>query len=135
MHLSLNNLLISSELFASNAYSFPKAQDFIQLEIEDILGALEDNQTSIDYKTEYKLISSDIATLIDMPFGTQFKRGHFTEPAQVESLTNLLPDEELISPFRKNTVHTLLSRYLGTLEVAEADVIDLFVEDRVHFNK
>ena len=135
MHLSLNSLLISRELFASNAYSLPQAPDFIELEIEEIWGEFDNNQSRIEYRTDYGIKRSDIASLIDLPFGTQFKGGQFTEPAQDESLTNLLPVEELVSPLRKNTVHTLISRFLGTLEMAEPDVFDIFVEYRVNFNR
>ena len=57
-----------------------------QLEI-DVLGALKDNQSRNDYRTEYKYISSDINTLYDIPFKTHLKDRHFTGSGLLE-LTN-----------------------------------------------
>ena len=54
-----------------------------QLEI-DVLVVLKDNQSRNDYRTEYKYISSDINTLIDIPFKTHLKDRHFTGSGLLE---------------------------------------------------
>ena len=56
-------------------------------------------------------------------------------PGEVESLANLLPAEELISPLRKGSVHTLLSQFLGTLILGDLDASSIFEDDKVTFNK
>ena len=54
---------------------------------------------------------------------------------EVESLNNLLPAEELISPLRKGSIHTLLSQFLGTLMIGDSDAFSIFDDDKVSFNK
>ena len=84
---------------------------------------------------EYQWIISDIAGLIDKPFDTVYKGGNMIDTREVESLIILLPGEELILPFQKNTVHTLLSQLFGTLQMGESDAFSILNDDKIHFNK
>ena len=46
----------------------------------------------------------------------------------------MLSLDEILSPFRRQTVHTLLSRFLGTLELAQGHSFDYYSDDKVTFN-
>ena len=53
----------------------------------------------------------------------------------MESLANILPAEEVISPLRIGTVNTLVSQFLGTLMLADKDAFGIFSEDKISFSK
>ena len=85
LHLSLNNLLISSEILTSTdpsnhaTFPLPQVPDFIQRENEEILDQPGSDESRTEYQTEYKTLSSNIAALIDIPFETTFKGGRLTK--------------------------------------------------------
>ena len=53
----------------------------------------------------------------------------------MESLANILPTEEAISPLRIGTVNTLVSQFMGTLILADKDAFGIFSEDKISFSK
>ena len=70
LHLSLNNLLISSEVMASinpnNSVDLQQAADSIQQENEELLNLLETQQERDKFKEDYALLSTEIASLLSM---------------------------------------------------------------------
>ena len=79
LHLSLNNLLISSEVFASTkpegSSGLPQAADNIQQENEKLLNLLSTEQERQECKEEYASLSSEIATAVNQEYNTQFYGG------------------------------------------------------------
>ena len=79
LHLSLNNLLISSEVFASTepqgSLGLPQAADNIQQENEKLLNLLSTQQERQECKDEYASLSSEIAAAVNQEYDTQFDGG------------------------------------------------------------
>ena len=91
--------------------------EFNQLEFDRTLRALETQEKQEAFKREHEQISSEIASYINLSFDTTYTGGTMISSGEVESLANLLPAEELISPLRKGSVHTLVSQFLGYINV------------------
>ena len=85
LHLSMNNFLITSSLFASsdlenyaNEYTLPKAPDAIQSEVESKLVHLRlPAQDVKDFQSAYRAKGDEIGNLINNKFRTSYNRGHF----------------------------------------------------------
>lgn len=135
MHLSLNHLLVVRQLLAHDSDNLEKMPEFNQFEYDRTLRALETQEKQEAFKMEHEQISSEISSYINLPFDTSYTGGTIISPSEVESLANLLPAEELISPLRKGSVHTLLSQFLGTLMLGELYAFSIFEDDKVTFNK
>ena len=69
LHLSLNNLLISSEVMASinpnNSVGLQQAADNIQQENEELLNLLGTQQERDKYKQDYFSLSNEIANAVN----------------------------------------------------------------------
>ena len=69
LHLSLNNLLISNEIYASTdpegSLGLPQAGDNIQQENEMLLNLLNTEEDRSQFKDEYASLTSEIATAVD----------------------------------------------------------------------
>ena len=100
-----------------------------------ILKALDTSEKKEAFKREYEQISSEIAIYINIPFDTRYTGGDMISSSEVESLNTLLPAQELFSPLRKGSIHTLLSQFLGTLMLGNLDAFSIFDDDKVTFNK
>ena len=50
-------------------------------------------------------------------------------------MATVLLDEEIISPLRMGTIHTLVSEFLGTLMLSQSKVFSVFSEDKISFSK
>ena len=76
LHLSLNNLLISNEIYASTdpegSLGLPQAGDNIQQENEMLLNLLNTEDDRSQFKDEYASLTSEIASAVDHKYGTQF---------------------------------------------------------------
>ena len=72
------------------------------------------------FQNAYKAKGNEIGSLINTKFGTYYSGGKFVSKSsqEKESLASLLSLDEILSPFRRQTFHTLLSRFLGILELA-----------------
>ena len=88
------------------------------------------------FQTAYRARGNEIGNLINTKFGTHYSGGHFVSRSsqEKESLASLLPLDEILSPLRRQTVHTLLSRFLGTLELGQEHSFDYYSDDKVTFN-
>ena len=82
LHLSLNNLLVSSEVLASTSpngsIGLKQAPDFFQKENLEMLTHLDSEDKREQYKADYENLSNEIAAKIDIPFETQFTGGKLT---------------------------------------------------------
>ena len=115
MHLSLNNLLVTRQLLGQSRHNLQKMPEFHQPEFDKISEGLETQEKQDAFKREYEQISAEIASYIDFPFDTTYTGGSKVSQGEVDALDSLLLAEELISPLRKSSVHTLVSQFLGTL--------------------
>ena len=74
LHLSLNNLLISNEVFAStdpqDSLGLPQAADNIQKENEKLLNLVDTQEERDEYKDEYGSLTSEIAAAVNQEYGT-----------------------------------------------------------------
>ena len=72
LHLSLNNLLVSSEVLASTSPDgspgLKQAPDSVQKENLEVLKHLNSEDKREQYKTDYENLSHEIAAEIDIPF-------------------------------------------------------------------
>ena len=144
LHLSLNNLLITNSVLASsnvenysNRFSLNQSPDIIQQELETRVLSEQLDQTGIkEFQSLYRAKSNILGEAINAEFGTNYDGGFFVSKSSnvKESLADLLSIEEIINPVRKLTVHTLLSRFLGTLQLSSENVFDRFPDDQVNFN-
>ena len=125
LHLSLNNLLISSEVFASTkpegASGLPQAANNIQQENEKLKNLLSTEQERQKCKEEYNSLSSEIVTAVNQEYNTQFEGGFVAKDTVRESIASLLTLDEVHSPLRVHTFNTLLHRFLGVLELSGLD--------------
>ena len=118
LHLSMNSLLVTSSLFASsdlenyaNKFTMPRAPNAIQSEVESRIVHLRLSAPDVkDFQTAYKVRGNEIGNLINTKFGTHYSGGHFVSRSNQEkvSLASLLSLDEILSPLRRQTVHTLL---------------------------
>ena len=144
LHLTLNNLLITSSVFAStnvenysNKFALNQSPDIIQQELETrVLHEQLDSAGIREFQRLYSAKSNSLGEVINAKFGTDYTGGVFVSKSsnEKESLADLLSIEEIINPVRKLTVHTLLSRFLGTLQLSSENVFDRFPDDQVNFN-
>ena len=81
------------------------------------------------------MISTEIASSINVAFETTYTGGNKVTKGEVESLDSILPTEEVISPLKVGTVNTLVSQFLGTLMLADTDAFAIFSEDKISFHK
>ena len=81
-------------------------------------------------------MGNEIGSLINTKFGTHYSGGKFVSKSsqEKESLASLLSLDDILSLYRRQTVHTLLSRFLGTLELAQDHSFDYYSDDKVAFN-
>ena len=88
------------------------------------------------FQTAYRARGNEIGSLINTKFGTHYSGGHFVSRSnqEEESLASLLSLDKFLSPLRRQTVHTLLSRFVGTLELAIDHSFDYYPDDKVSFN-
>ena len=58
-------------------------------------------------------MGNEIGSLINTKFGTHYSGGKFVSKSsqEKESLVSLLSLDEILSPLRRQTVHTVLSRF------------------------
>ena len=61
--------------------------------------------------------------------------GKLTSETTKESIASLLTLDEVVSPLRVHSVNTLLSRFLGVLELSDVNSIDQFSDDKINFSK
>ena len=99
-----------------------------------MLKHLDSEDKREQYKTDYENLSHEIAAEIDIPFETQFTGGKLTSGTK-ESIASLLTLDQVVSPLRVHSVNTLLSRFLGVLELSDVNALEYFPEDKINFNK
>ena len=87
------------------------------------------------FQLESNILTTEIADSINPAFSTNYSGGVQTLEGQTEDLATVLPDEEIISPLRMGTVHTLVSEFLGTLMLSQSKVFSVFSEDKISFSK
>ena len=137
LHLSLNNLLVSNEILAStkpeDSPDLEQALDFIQRENQEMLNHLDTEEKRDKYKSDYAILSNEIAAAVNHPFETQFSGGKVTSEDSKESIASLLTLEEVISPLSVHTFNTLLHRFLGVLELSGINSLDQYPEDKLTF--
>ena len=111
-----------------------RAPDSIQSDVESMLVHLRlPAEDVLAFQNAYKAKGNEIGNLINTKFGTHYSGGHFVSRSnqEKESLASLLSLDEILSPLRRETVHTLLSRFLGTLELAQDHSFDYYSDDKV----
>ena len=135
MHLLLNQLLVSRQLFGHGRENLQKMPQFPQLEYERNLETLSSPEKQEAFKLEPEMINTEIASSINVAFETTYTGGDKVIKGEVESLDSILPTEEVISPLRVGTINTLVSQLLGTLMMADTDAFAIFSEDKISFSK
>ena len=108
---------------------------FPQLEFDRIIDSLVSSDEKSAFQLEHNILTTEIADSINSAFSTNYSGGAQTREGQNEDLATVLPDEEVLSPFRIGTVHTLVSEFLGTLMLSQSKVFSVFSEDKVSFSK
>ena len=68
MHLLLNQLLVSRQIFGHRRENIQKMPQFPQLEYDKILGTLDSTEKQEAFKLEQEMISTEIASSINMAF-------------------------------------------------------------------
>ena len=80
LHLSLNNLLISNEIYASTdpqtSVSLPQVGDSVQQENEAILTVLNSEEERKQYREEYVTQTGQIASVVNSKYDTHFTGGY-----------------------------------------------------------
>ena len=101
LYLSLNNLLVSNEILASTkpeeSPGLSQARDYIEKENLEMLTHLDTEEKREKYKSDYGILSNQIAEEINQPFDTQFFGGKLTSESSKESVASLLTLDELIA--------------------------------------
>ena len=130
LHLSLNNLLISSEVFASadseDFSGFQQAADNIQQENEMLLNLLSTKDERNECKDEYTSLTSEIASAVDHKYDTQFTGGYIANYTVTESIASLLTLDEIQSPLRVHSFNTLIHKFLGVLELSGLETMSQY---------
>ena len=122
LHLSLNNLLISNEIFASTdtegSLGLPQAADNVQQQNEMLLNLLNTDDERDKFKEEYASLTSEIASAVDQKYDTQFNGGFVANFTMTESIASLLKLDEIQSPLRVHSFNTLIHKFRGVLELS-----------------
>ena len=108
---------------------------FPQLEFNRIHASLNSSEEKSAFQLDQDIIKTEIADSINTAFATNYEGGDQIRPGQNEALATVLPDEEVLSPLRIGTVHTLVSQFLRPLMLSESKVIGVFSEDKISFPK
>ena len=120
MHLLFNQLLVVRWLFSHEKVELRAMPQFPQLEFARIIDSLASSDEKSAFQLEHNILTTEIADSINSAFATNYSGGAQTREGQNEDLATVLPDEEVISPFRIGTVHTLVSEFLGTLMLSQS---------------
>ena len=135
MHLLFNQLLVVRQLFSHEKVQLQAMPKFPQLEFQRILASLNSSEEKSAFQLYHDIIKAEIADSINTAFANNYNGGGQIRTGQNEALATVLPDEEVLSPLRIGTVHTLVSQFLGTLMLSESKVFGVFSEDKVSFSK
>ena len=135
MHLLFNQLLVVRWLFSHKKVELRAMPQFPQLEFDRIIDSLVSSDEKSAFQLEHNILTTEIADSINSAFATNYSGGAQTREGQNEDLATVLPDEEVLSPSRIGTVHTLVSEFLGTLMLSQSKVFSVFSEDKVSFSK
>ena len=135
MHMIFNQLLIVRWLFSHDEVELRAMPQFPQLEFDRIVNSLATSDEKSAFKLESSILTKEIADSINPVFSTNYSGGVLTLEDQIENLATVLPPEEMISPLRFGTVHTLVSEFLGTLMLSHSEAFSVFGEDKVSFSK
>ena len=135
MHLLFNQLLVVRQLFGHEKVQLRVMPQFPQLEFQRIMESLISSEEKSAFQLEHNILTTEIADSINSAFATNYNGGDQISAEQNEDLATVLPDEEVLSPFRIGTVHTLVSEFLGTLMLSQSKVFSVFSEDKVSFSK
>ena len=139
LHLSLNNLLISNEIYASTdpqgSLGLPQAADNVQQENEMLLNLLNTDDDRSQFKDEYTSLTSEIASAVDHKYGTQFTGGYIANYTLTESIASLLTLDEIQSPLRVHSFNTLIHRFLGVLELSGLETMSQYPGDNIDFSR
>ena len=82
---------------------------FPQLEFARIINSLASSDEKSAFQLQHNILTTEIADSINSAFATNYRWGAQTSVEQNEDLATVLPDEEVLSPFRIGTVHTLVN--------------------------
>ena len=135
MHMLFNHLLIVRWLFSHDKVEWRAMPQFPQLEFDRIVDSLATSDEKSAFQLESNILTTEIADSINSAFTTNYSGGAQTIEGQNEDLATVLPDEEIISPLRMGTIHTLVSEFLGTLMLSQSKVFSVFSEDKISFSK
>ena len=135
MHLLFNQLLVVRQLFSHEKVQLQAMPQFPQLEFQRIKASLISSEEKSAFQLDHDILTTEIADSINTAFATNYNGGDQISTGQNEALATVLPDEEVLSPFRIGTVHTLVSEFLGTLMLSQSKVFSVFSEDKVSFSK
>ena len=137
LHLSLNNLLLSNQIYASTdpntSVNLPQIGDSIQLENEGLLTALNSAEDQKQYIEEYLTQTEQIASLVNSKYDTSFEGGFIANYNKSEPLSSVLKLTDIQPPLRTHTVNTLIHQFLGVLELSGAETMSLYPEDEIGF--
>ena len=134
MHMLFNHLLIVRWLFSHDDVELKSMPQFPQLESERVFESLSTDEEKEAFKLERSILIRDIAGFINPVFSTNYSGGAMVID-EIENLAHVLPPEEMISPLRYGTIHTLVSEFLGTLMLSNSDIFSVFSEDKTSFSK
>ena len=134
MHMLFNHLLIVRWLFSHDDVELKSMPQFPQLESERVFESLSTDEEKEAFKLERSILIRDIAGFINPVFSTNYSGGAMVID-EIENLAHVLPPEEMISPLRYGTIHTLVSEFLGTLMLSNSDIFSVFGEDKTSFSK
>ena len=139
LHLSLNNLLISNEIFASTdtegSLGLPQAADNVQQQNEMLLNLLNTDDERDKFKEEYASLTSEIASAVDQKYDTQFNGGFVANYTVTESIASLLTLDEIQTPLRVHSFNTLIHKFLGVLELSGLDTMSQYPGDNIDFSR
>ncbi len=139
LHLSLNNLLISNEIYASTdtdgSLGLPQAGDNIQQENEMLLNLLNTDEERSQFQEEYASLTSEIATAVDHKYGTHYTGGYTARYDRTESIASLLTLDEIQSPLRVHSFNTLIHKFLGVLELSGLETMSQYPGDNIDFSR
>ena len=135
MHLLFNQLLVVRKLFSQGIVQLRAMPQFPELELDRIMDSLASSEEKSAFQLEQNILITEIPDSINSAFTTNYSGGAQTKEGQNEDLATVLPDEEIISPFRIGTVHTLVSEFLGTLLLSQSKVFVCLVRTKSLFQK
>ena len=135
MHMIFNQLLIVRWLFSHEKVELRAMPQFPQLEFDRIVDSLATSDEKSAFQLESNILTTEIADSINSAFTTNYSGGAQTIEGQNEDLATVLPDEEIISPLRIGTVHTLVSEFLGTLMLSLSKVFSVFSRQNLFLQK